>query len=184
MRCFLQSEVLPTHVQGNCRTAFRPVILEGATELIANACATFPRCPNFTGHLCIISAASGIDAMMRGHDDAQYHQRPMLAFDAGEPQPRSLVVVRWLELTRTILPGMAAPCRWPIRNDHCFMRVCLDAALGAPWHTVIQRPAIRHLTLVQLAAAIAIAEAVIATPEILVDLNRQSLRWRQKQSNA
>jgi hypothetical protein len=85
---------------------------------------------------------------------------------------------RWLALTREVLPGMAAAERWPIRLDHCFMRVCLDATLGRPWHEVVRRPAIRHLTDAQLAAAIAVAERLRADPASLPALNRQSLRMR------
>jgi hypothetical protein len=96
---------------------------------------------------------------------------------------REMLLARWHELTRVILPGMAASRCWPIRYDHCFMRVCLDTALGAPWHTVIRRPAIRHLTVTQLSAAIAIAEGVVSNPDSLDALNRQSIRWRTRFSH-
>jgi hypothetical protein len=111
----------------------------------------------------------------------QHHQEHPLLFPDDEPPQRIVLVAHWLELTRERLPGLAEPCRWPISQDHCFMRVCLDTALGAPWHSIIQRPAIRHLTIAQLEAAIAVAEAVIAAPETLEALNRQSIRWRQEQ---
>jgi hypothetical protein len=93
---------------------------------------------------------------------------------------REEMAARWLALTREILPGMAAAGRWPIRLDHCFMRVCLDAAIGRPWHEAVRRPAIRHLTGAQLAAAIAVAERIRADPASLPALNRQSLRMRGK----
>ncbi|GAC1346491.1 MAG: hypothetical protein NVSMB18_28890 [Acetobacteraceae bacterium] len=88
-------------------------------------------------------------------------------------------VARWLELTRTILPGLAAGHGWPIRFDHCFMRVMLDNAVGGVWHHSIPRPAIRHLAAAQLDAAIALAEAVLHDPALLPDLNRRSLAWRK-----
>ncbi|MGI4951096.1 MAG: hypothetical protein ACRYGM_04770, partial [Janthinobacterium lividum] len=47
---------------------------------------------------------------------------------------RERLARRWLELTRRVLPGMAAAEGWPICRDHCFMRVCLDNAMGRPWH--------------------------------------------------
>ncbi len=74
---------------------------------------------------------------------------------------------------------MAETCSWPISLDHCFMRVCLDTALGAPWHLIVRRPAIRHLTSEQLAAAITVAEGVVRAPETLEALNRQSIGWRK-----
>lgn len=81
-------------------------------------------------------------------------------------------------LTRNILPGMADAHDWPIRRDHCFMRVCLDTALGARWDTVVHRPAVRHLTDVQLELAIAQAERIAQAPHLLPQLNRESLRLR------
>ena len=73
---------------------------------------------------------------------------------------------------------MAPGQGWPISADHCFMRVCLDAAIGARWDTKIARPAIRHLTVAQLARAIDIAERIAAQPSLLPALNRQSLAYR------
>lgn len=75
---------------------------------------------------------------------------------------------------------MAGAHRWPIRLDHCFMRVCLDHAMGRPWHEVIPRPAIRHAALADLGRAVAIAESIVAVPEVLPDLNRVSLRMRKQ----
>jgi hypothetical protein len=91
-------------------------------------------------------------------------------------------VSRWLDLTRQVLPGMAADCGWPIRHDHCFMRVCLDAAVGAPWHRHVRRPAIRHLTEAQLLAAVTVAETLRREPGRLAALNEQSIRWRRTEA--
>ena len=87
---------------------------------------------------------------------------------------------RWTELTRHRLPAMAADQRWPIRLDHCFMRVCLDHAIGDRWDRVVDRPAIRHLTDEQLARAIAIAERIERQPSVLAELNRESLVLRRR----
>ena len=89
-------------------------------------------------------------------------------------------MARWLDLTRRVLPGMAAAEGWPIRLDHCFMRVCLDAAFGRPWHEAVRRPAVRHMTEAELARAVAVAERVAATPALLFELNAESLRLRGK----
>ncbi len=99
------------------------------------------------------------------------------AFDAGAS--REALVTRWMALTRSVLPGMARAQRWPIHLDHCFMRVCLDATVGAPWTRTIPRPAIRHLDDRQLAAAVHIAETIAAQPELLVELNARSLAGRR-----
>ncbi len=92
--------------------------------------------------------------------------------------PRAALLARWDALMREVLPGMAGAHGWPIRLDHCFMRVCLDAAVGARWDAVVRRPAVRHLTEAQLAAAIAVAERVAADPAALPALNAASLRLR------
>ena len=91
---------------------------------------------------------------------------------------RALLVSRWLELTRQILPEMAARERWPIRLDHCFMRVCLDTAMGQRWDEVVQRPAIRHLTEAELARAVAVAASLVRDPGNLPGLKTESLRLR------
>ncbi len=91
---------------------------------------------------------------------------------------RAALQERWHVLTRSILPGMAATQGWPIRLDHCFMRVCLDAAIGVRWDRVVPRPAIRHLSDAQLARAVAVAEAIAADPASLRRLNAASLRMR------
>ena len=75
---------------------------------------------------------------------------------------------------------MAAAEGWPIRLDHCFMRVCLDAAFGRPWHEAVRRPAVRHMTEAELARAVSVAKRVAATPALLFELNAASLRLRGK----
>jgi hypothetical protein len=106
---------------------------------------------------------------------------PFISFPAGE---RDALVARWNILVRHTLPDMARRCGWPISQDHCFMRVCLDTALGAPWHGLVKRPAIRHLTDSQLAEVIAVAEAIVQAPEILGALNRESIQWRRSARGA
>ena len=110
---------------------------------------------------------------------------------AAEPIPgpeampsRDALLDRWKRLTRDILPGMAAGQRWPIRLDHCFMRVCLDTALGARWDTLVRRPAIRHLSDAQLGRAVAQAEAIVARPDLLPQMNLASLHMRARLRDA
>jgi hypothetical protein len=93
---------------------------------------------------------------------------------------RASLLERWRTLTKGVLPDMAAAHRWPIRLDHCFMRVCLDDALGARWDTVVRRPAVRHLTDAQLGRAVMTAERIVADPALLRPLNQTSLRMRGK----
>ena len=94
---------------------------------------------------------------------------------------REALVSRWIKLTRDTLPGMATAQRWPIKLDHCFMRVFLDQAMGGQWDAIVARPAIRNMDVSDLARAIAMAETVVDDPALLPGLNAQSLAWRAAQ---
>ena len=98
---------------------------------------------------------------------------------AADADARASLVARWLTLTRVRLPALALAHRWPIHSDHCLMRVCLDAALGTPWSASVERPALRHMTVAQLAAAVGIAEGVATHPDTLPGLNARSLAGRR-----
>lgn len=85
-------------------------------------------------------------------------------------------------LTRVALPAMASARGWPIRNDHCFQRVLLDAACGGRWYDHIAgRPAYRAASDATLEAAVNAAEAVLQGSSDLKSLNAQSLRYRGKE---
>ena len=96
-------------------------------------------------------------------------------------EERTALEDRWLALTRNSLPSLADSRRWPIRNDHCFQRVLLDAACGGCWYDHVSgRPAYRAASDAILARAVALADAVIAGTADLVVLNRESLDYRGK----
>ncbi|RYY16104.1 MAG: GCN5-related N-acetyltransferase [Alphaproteobacteria bacterium] len=97
----------------------------------------------------------------------------------GEAEDQGRRVARWLALTRITLPGFAVEHRWPIRLDHCFMRVLLDNAVGGVWHHTIARPAIKHADAETLERAIALGEGAMREPSRLAMLNRCSLEWRR-----
>ena len=87
----------------------------------------------------------------------------------------------WLRLTREVMPGLARERGWPVRLDHCFQRILLDAELGAPWTERLGgRPAYRSVDDRALNRLIARAEAVVAGEADLDALNRASLRGRGK----
>lgn len=87
----------------------------------------------------------------------------------------------WLDLTRTVLPELAASRRWPVRHDHCFQRIFLDAACEGRWlDHVAGRPAYKAIDEAKLKNAIELADAVAAGTTDLDVLNRQSLIWRGK----
>jgi hypothetical protein len=67
---------------------------------------------------------------------------------------------------------------WPIRLDHCFGRVILDAVCGGPWRNSVAAPAWRNLTAAQIDAAIRLADEILAGDADLHALNAASLRAR------
>ena len=69
---------------------------------------------------------------------------------------------------------------WPIRLDHCFGRVVLDAVYGRPWREVLKPPAWRHMDGEALRRAVAMAEAIAGGRADLDALNRRSLEMRGK----
>ena len=87
----------------------------------------------------------------------------------------------WLELTRRIMPALAAERDWPVRADHCFQRILLDNACGGRWYDHVSgRPAYAHAPGDVLARAIALGEAAVAGSADLGDMNTCSLAWRGK----
>ena len=92
---------------------------------------------------------------------------------------RAALQARWLDLTRRVLPGLATERGWPIRNDHCFQRVLLDAVCGGVWYdTIVARPAYRSMDAAMLGRAVDLADAMVAGTADLVELNARSLGWR------
>lgn len=92
---------------------------------------------------------------------------------------RIALEARWLDLVRRELPAIAAERRWPVRVDHCFARVLLDAACGAPWRERVRPPAYRNLPSPLLERAVELAEGSLAGRVDLPALNRRSLDLRR-----
>ena len=96
------------------------------------------------------------------------------------PDRRAELEADWLRLTRDALPAVAAP-DWPIRLDHCFQRVLLDAACEGRWYDhIAKRPAYRHAPDAVLERAVALARAVLVGDADLPAMNARSLAWRGK----
>ncbi|MFQ6551659.1 hypothetical protein AAD018_004840 [Aestuariibius insulae] len=93
---------------------------------------------------------------------------------------RAALEAQWLKLTREDLPAAAKP-DWPVRFDHCFQRILLDAACGGVWYDhIAKRPAYAHASDSVLTEAISLGQAVLDGKADLSALNRQSLVWRGK----
>ena len=96
---------------------------------------------------------------------------------------RYLLQDRYIELTRVLLPAEARLHNWRLRDDHCFMRVILDQLFQDCWYGHLDRrlTAYKQLNVGQLQQGIALAEKILREGELtLIELNRQSLRWRRE----
>lgn len=93
---------------------------------------------------------------------------------------------RYLELTKERLPAQARENRWPLRFDHCFMRVVLDNAFQGCWYDHLDRRAgaLKTISEEKLKEAVSIAEEISQDPtgQVLCTLNSRSLKWRGKGS--
>ncbi|TRW14310.1 GCN5-related N-acetyltransferase [Glacieibacterium frigidum] len=79
------------------------------------------------------------------------------------------------------LVARAAAERWPIRADHCFLRIGYDNAVGAKWDTVVKAPAWRNLPVDRIEAAAAVLGQIEAEGRVALDaLNAASLGYRGK----
>ena len=100
---------------------------------------------------------------------------------------RDDLYARYRQLVDDELPRRAREGRWVVTADHCFGRIVLDHAVGGRWYDVLDRrrsPASEQLDDDQLAAAVALAERVLAEGDpLLRELNTRSLAWRGKGSS-
>jgi hypothetical protein len=95
-------------------------------------------------------------------------------------EDRTELEKRWLHLTRVTLPGLSASREWPVREDHCFQRILLDAVCGGVWYDHVKgRPAYRRIEAERLAAAVTLGERIVAGDVDLRALNARSLAWRR-----
>lgn len=69
---------------------------------------------------------------------------------------------------------------WPIRADHCFLRLAYDNAVGAKWDNVVRPPAWRNLPVDRLAAALSVLDRIeVEGRAALTALNAVSLSLRR-----
>jgi hypothetical protein len=97
---------------------------------------------------------------------------------------REQLLARYRQLVLDELPRRAREGGWALTQDHCFGRVVLDTTVGGRWYDVLDRrrsPAFAQLDDAQLAAAVALAERLLAEGDpLLRELDARSLAWRGK----
>jgi len=85
------------------------------------------------------------------------------------------------QLTEDLLPARARVESWPIRFDHCFKRICLDAAFQDIWYRHLKKPAERHIEGDALVRATEAAGRILTEGRPALDhLNRLSLKYRNR----
>ena len=91
---------------------------------------------------------------------------------------------KYLSLVNQELPAQAKQRSFPVSLNHCFARIILDNLFDCCWYEAIDRQkgaAYKQLSAEQLQRAIALAEAIIESPDSYIQqLNQNSLRWRGK----
>ena len=94
--------------------------------------------------------------------------------------PDRLTLRAALDAAVARLVARAAVEHWPIRADHCFLRIAYDNAVGAKWDTVHARPAYASLPLDRLAAAVDLLARIEADGRAALEpLNAASLAYRR-----
>lgn len=94
---------------------------------------------------------------------------------------KTTLIERYLDLVNNRLPAAAKHGGYPVRFNHCFARIILDAVCGCEWYQVLERPAYKHLTNEQLKRAIAIGQEFLTNPQACCAANQTSLKYRGKQ---
>ena len=87
-----------------------------------------------------------------------------------------------LHLANEAFPQAARSGAYPVRFNHCFLRIVYDNLFGQRWQRVLPKgqPAYKQLDGAQLERAIELGQAIIADPELCRDLNQKSLEYRGK----
>jgi hypothetical protein len=91
---------------------------------------------------------------------------------------RQILEETWLDLVNHILPEFAEIHHLPIRHNHCFARCIYDNVLDSPWDTIVDKPAYKHLSDLDLEIAIILAKQVLDNPTFIKTLNTRSLQMR------
>lgn len=94
----------------------------------------------------------------------------------------SNLISQYMVLTKETMPHLARTSHkhWPVRDDHCFQRIVLDAVCEGVWYNHLRRPAYKNLTYDLAVNAVNLCNDIISENTDLAALNRQSLKWRGK----
>jgi len=97
---------------------------------------------------------------------------------------RAELEMDYKELFNVTLPNIAKYENWPIRLNHCFMRVALDTYWQCCWYDKLdqKKGALKSMTVPQIENVIVVGQKMTTKGKsYVIDLNRQSLFYRGKQ---
>jgi len=97
---------------------------------------------------------------------------------------RAELELEYKELFNVTLPGIAKSDNWPIRLNHCLMRVALDTYWQCCWYDKLdqKKGALKSMTVPQIENVIVVGEKMgTKGKSYVIGLNRQSLSYRGKQ---
>jgi hypothetical protein len=81
-------------------------------------------------------------------------------------------------LAKKVLPKRAKQENYPVRFDHCFLRIAYDATVGGKWDESIDRPFKHNASTDQLETAKRRLEQMVEDPNLCHRLNEKSLKYR------
>ena len=89
---------------------------------------------------------------------------------------------RLMRLANVEFPAAAKSGAYPVRFNHCFLRIVYDHVFGTQWQRILPKgqAAYKQLNAEQLTQAISIGESIIQDPALCSELNKASLAYRGK----
>lgn len=85
-------------------------------------------------------------------------------------------------LVNEALPKLAVENNWPVRDNHCFLRIAYDNLFERCWYDVLskKKPVLKQLDSDQLDRVIKILKRF---PDEICELNKKSIGYRRSRIN-
>jgi hypothetical protein len=93
---------------------------------------------------------------------------------------RALLASRIEKLAKRVLPAVAKTMRYPVTEDHCFLRIAYDQAVQGMWYDHVESPFGANATKEQMQRALDTLREMVESATAAHRFNRQSLAWRDK----
>jgi hypothetical protein len=95
--------------------------------------------------------------------------------------PENKTLARFNECVEQLCnQAKSQPGRYPVSEDHCFLRIIYDAVVGDKWDRKVKRPARKNLTEEQMQQCLALGQQLLNNPVLCKELQEQSLGFRKR----